>query len=714
MAMPRIDFDPTWNGGPAQWAEMYRGFGLQVVPSHKPAPGTQWKRPAIKEWKQFQEELVPQSLFERWYAGDGLFARHENMGLITGRASGNIFVLDLDTYKGLAANAWWEAQCFLNNGGQIPHSWRSRTGGGGRHLFFKAPETWVVPNNNTAIGVDIKGQGGFVVLPPSLHTDGVYAWELGYAPFEVGELEEAPRWLLDAIDDLAEAHGGHKPETRAADGERVETTPSPTGDINAFGRRIDGRESAMTKIALHGFLEMLRHHSSPTGADIERHRQLAFNSYLQSTATRLSGFDNATGLEREGRGETLFFAKWDRLLRQRGTPKIEAMVARPNPKGEARQEAPAPLSGAFSFLDLMNRDVVEEPAYIEPDLLSAAGFVVIGGPPKAQKSFLLQEMQIACALGRPFMAESFTVPRPLRVFCLQAEMTEKLLRRRAKMFRGQYSAEEQALLEQNLIVSDRFKMVLDDNGVAQAVALIRSCYLPDAPPDILSFDPLANLYDQDSENDSAQMMRFLMLRIEAIRRAVNPLAGVVLIHHATKVSPEVMRRDPFSCLRGGGALRSYYDSGIVIFRKDADSEEREAHFEMRGGESPEPLLLTFKDGRFAKSGTVFFGAQRKGWPDAQIQNAILTTIQAAWNRGEPWSNQERTRRFGRYAPQIIHRDYPSIAEKTALEMINSWLMPGGVLALAVYNRRMKTLGLCERRYVPAGAEISPRIAEKDG
>ena len=55
MAMPRLSFDPAF-AGPSQWAEMYRAQGLQVVPSHLPQPKpAQWKRPAIKEWKQFQE-----------------------------------------------------------------------------------------------------------------------------------------------------------------------------------------------------------------------------------------------------------------------------------------------------------------------------------------------------------------------------------------------------------------------------------------------------------------------------------------------------------------------------------------------------------------------------------------------------------------------------------------------------------------------------------
>jgi hypothetical protein len=241
-------------------------------------------------------------------------------------------------------------------------------------------------------------------------------------------------------------------------------------------------------------------------------------------------------------------------------------------------------------------------------------------------------------------------------------------------------------------------MILDEGGVQRAIALIKSVY-PDEPPDVLSFDPMANIFDQENENDNAQVMKFLTLRIEAVRQAVNPLAGVILVHHATKKGPDEIRRDPFNCFRGGGALRGHYDSGIIIFRKSAETEEREIHFELRGGESPEPVTVTLENGRMIKALTVF-GEPRPGWPDNETQNNILSRIQGGWNRGEPWSNEPRSRSNGRYAPQIINRDYPAVSEAIAKQMINSWLMPDGALVIATYNAHAKLKGLCQRRYAP--------------
>lgn len=333
MAMPRLSFDPAFDG-PSEWADMYRAHGLQVVPAHMPQPKpAQWKRPAIKEWRQFQKELVPEPRFRQWYdTKSGIFARHQNMGMLTGSCSRNVFVVDLDTYKNKGAEGWWQQQLQLNSTEAALQYWQARTGGGGRHLFFRAPEDWVVPNNNTAIGVDIKGQGGFIMLPPSLHDSGnPYIWEPNRAPYEVGELEEAPHWLLHAIDDLASIHGGHKPELRGEDGETI-VTPTPDASIDAWGNQIDRREPHMRDIVWHAAHELDRAGGKPGTAMEEQFKQGALARYYSTTRTRLEGVDNITGLEREGRGRTLFEAKWAREMRQFDTPGFKTASARPNPK----------------------------------------------------------------------------------------------------------------------------------------------------------------------------------------------------------------------------------------------------------------------------------------------------------------------------------------------------------------------------------------------
>jgi uncharacterized protein YdaU (DUF1376 family) len=69
--------------------------------------------------------------------------------------------------------------------------------GRGRHLYFECPE-FEVPTNagHIARGIDLRGEGGFVVAPPSRHATGaVYAWtNVELAPMQ------APDWLLAVIE----------------------------------------------------------------------------------------------------------------------------------------------------------------------------------------------------------------------------------------------------------------------------------------------------------------------------------------------------------------------------------------------------------------------------------------------------------------------------------------------------------------------------------
>jgi putative DNA primase/helicase len=59
-------------------------------------------------------------------------------------------------------------------------TWTVETPGGGRHLYFALPEG-EVPGNRTGLlrRVDVRGEGGYVIVPPSVRPDGKrYSWIL--------------------------------------------------------------------------------------------------------------------------------------------------------------------------------------------------------------------------------------------------------------------------------------------------------------------------------------------------------------------------------------------------------------------------------------------------------------------------------------------------------------------------------------------------------
>lgn len=111
------------------------------------------------------------------------------IGGATGQPCG-AWVLDVDGEEGLASLRALEAEH-----GALPPTRRCATGGGGLHLWFVMPEGRKVGNRaRVRPGLDVRGTGGYVVLPPSLHPSGqVYRMVEDEAP------AEAPDWLLDLV-----------------------------------------------------------------------------------------------------------------------------------------------------------------------------------------------------------------------------------------------------------------------------------------------------------------------------------------------------------------------------------------------------------------------------------------------------------------------------------------------------------------------------------
>lgn len=96
-----------------------------------------------------------------------------NLGLATGARSG-VIVLDVDVRHG-GDKSIAEIERIE---GQIIKTRESLTGGGGRHLFFLHPGTPVKNKIGIMPGLDIRGDNGYVLLPPSVHISGrVYIWK---------------------------------------------------------------------------------------------------------------------------------------------------------------------------------------------------------------------------------------------------------------------------------------------------------------------------------------------------------------------------------------------------------------------------------------------------------------------------------------------------------------------------------------------------------
>lgn len=105
-----------------------------------------------------------------------------NIGLHCG--GGGVMALDADKYKDTYAGD----ALLTKEDEQTP---TSLTGRGGTHLLYAMPGGLRLGNATGGLpaGIDIRGHGGYIVLPPSMHPNGrPYQWENEYGPHEIALL----------------------------------------------------------------------------------------------------------------------------------------------------------------------------------------------------------------------------------------------------------------------------------------------------------------------------------------------------------------------------------------------------------------------------------------------------------------------------------------------------------------------------------------------
>jgi len=166
----------------------YAEWGWRVFPL---APRS--KRPLIqgKDWKEYATDDEVQ--VAAWWSK----TPDANIGLLCGQASG-VVVLDIDQRgdkEGAAQIALLEKEH-----GELPRTVCAATGGGGGHMFFAWPEELSVGCPKPIKDCEIKGEGGYVVLAPSVHPDtaALYEWQPGLR-FDDENLAAMPEWLLELI-----------------------------------------------------------------------------------------------------------------------------------------------------------------------------------------------------------------------------------------------------------------------------------------------------------------------------------------------------------------------------------------------------------------------------------------------------------------------------------------------------------------------------------
>lgn len=127
-----------------------------------------------------------------------------NVGIATGAVSG-FWVLDIDTAGGKAGE---DSLDYLQDElGPLPATWEQITGSGGRHMLFRYPGIPIKNKVGWMEGLDVRGDGGYIVAPPSVHASGrTYEWELEHHPAEI-PMAMAPELWVSALTEPKQSTG---------------------------------------------------------------------------------------------------------------------------------------------------------------------------------------------------------------------------------------------------------------------------------------------------------------------------------------------------------------------------------------------------------------------------------------------------------------------------------------------------------------------------
>ncbi|WP_277678790.1 bifunctional DNA primase/polymerase [Gracilibacillus dipsosauri] len=158
------------------------------------------KHPATH--KGFKDATKNSQKIYEWFGQSRKF----NIGIATGKVSG-FFVVDVDTEIINGQTGIESLEQLIDKFGDIPNTVEQITGSGGLHLLFKYREG-INCRTNLLPGIDIRGDGGYIVASPSIHATGRhYEWELSSRPKE-NEIATAPKWLIDLV--IGEEAKGNK------------------------------------------------------------------------------------------------------------------------------------------------------------------------------------------------------------------------------------------------------------------------------------------------------------------------------------------------------------------------------------------------------------------------------------------------------------------------------------------------------------------------
>ncbi len=332
--------------------------------------------------------------------------------------------------------------------GPFPETRYVETGGGGRHLYFAYGPGCGGNRTNIRPGIDVRGEGGFVIAPPSIHLSGYpYTWvNREILP------DPAPTWIVELA-----AGNPQKLDAIGEDDQVVE------GSRNSYLHQLGAkfrRENGFSEFQLVGLLMAHNYKQCNPPLDLDEVQRIAGNC-----------------------------AKYDY------TPPVDL-----SEWAKANEPPPIPEGGdlAVSLYDLI-LNPPDPPEPLVNGVMSVGTGVLMAGQPNVGKSWFVMDMALAIVSGQPWLGYYETTAGG--VLMIDEEGTEYGQYERFQMLldgRGHLSA---VGLPLHLSIGTGLRL---DNDVG--ITRIRRM-LERYKPRLVVIDSLVRMHNGE-ENNSGQMAKF--------------------------------------------------------------------------------------------------------------------------------------------------------------------------------------------------------------
>ena len=503
-----------------------------------------WSKTPRMNWRNYQKIQPSREEITQWHKQ----YPHANWAAITGI---NFVVVDSDSN---------ESTQWIQDGNISSTPMTQSSPSGGRHFFYSAPTNRVVRNSVGQNKIDVRGEGGYIMVVPS------YNYRMQYDDsFLINDFDELPLLTEEDIQKVFSFNNDGKVVSLR---EKLTEEPRSQGSRNDTLARLVGKWIkegwGMREILIKAhdwnqtceppldLLETTRTTISIAEGHVKRHPEDVDAGVL----------DWKTSTWNTDVKEDLEYIQGQEDVQEPETVTSGPLGLKPFSDDE--------------WTDLKTSTIDQ---YWGDAFIFEKSRVLLLGKPKIGKSNWLGAFAAGATTGTDFMEVPFS--RPLKVMWFQAEIIAEFLKRRIEVYYRRFAAdpEVQRIGYDNLIISGRLRKNLMRDADIQAF----SDEIAFHKPDIVMIDPIINFFDGEENNNSD--IRRLMDRIDMLMEMNN--VSVILAHHTGK---ERADDKSFLSARGGSVFAGWFDSGIKL---SGEKPEINLFYEARNAQEPEEHMAFF-------------------------------------------------------------------------------------------------------------------------